>query len=76
MNPTDLRTLKTVEAWAEKKRPEDFVLAAARALKGWAIGKEVAEEDFDEALKSAGAVQLQQPAESQPKPAPPDEDAA
>lgn len=70
-------SLKTVEVWAAEKKPEDFLLAAARALKGWAIGKEVSEEDFDAALVAAGDVQLQQPTKPQPpKAAPLDEDAA
>ncbi len=46
------------EAWVEAKRPELWRAAAARAMRGWAIGREVTEVEFDESLKAAGEVRL------------------
>jgi hypothetical protein len=49
---------RAFEAWVEAKRPEAWRSAAARAMRGWAIGREVTEAEFDEALEAAGAVRI------------------
>lgn len=47
---------KPFEQWASEKKTPAWLAAAARAMRGWAIGREVTEEDFDAALTDAGAV--------------------
>jgi hypothetical protein len=44
------------ETWVATKKPEPWRAAAARAMRGWAIGREVTEAEFDEALKAAGEI--------------------
>ena len=46
------------EAWVAAKQPEAWRAAAARAMRAWAIGREVTEAEFDQALADAGAVQI------------------
>lgn len=50
--------VRTVEAWAAMKQPAAWLLAAARMLRAWPIGREVNEDDFDRALSDAGSVAL------------------
>lgn len=47
---------KPFEEWVAEKKPAAWLAAAGRAHRGWAIGREVTEADFDAALKDAGAV--------------------
>ena len=49
---------KPYEEWVALKQPAAWLAAAGRALRGWAIGKEVTEADFDAALHDAGAVAI------------------
>lgn len=49
---------KTFETWAAEKRPAAWLTAAARAMRGWAIGREVTEAEFDDAIHAAGSVTL------------------
>jgi hypothetical protein len=44
---------KTVEQWAELKRLAAWKLAVARAHENWAIGQQLAEADFDQAVAAA-----------------------
>jgi hypothetical protein len=46
------------EAWVAEKKPAPWQSNAARAMRGWAIGREVTEAEFDDAVKAAGAVVL------------------
>lgn len=45
---------KTFEQWAEEKKTADWLAAATKAAKGWAIGKELEEADFDAAVSATG----------------------
>lgn len=49
---------RAIEAWAEEKRAEAWRLAAARAMRGWAIGRELTEQEFDAAMKAAGEIRI------------------
>jgi uncharacterized membrane protein AbrB (regulator of aidB expression) len=46
------------EKWAEAKKPAAWLVAAARAMRGWAIGREVTEAEFDDAIHAAGTITL------------------
>jgi hypothetical protein len=46
------------EAWVLAKKPEAWRAAAARAMRGWAIGFEVTETQFDEAMTAAGEIRI------------------
>lgn len=46
------------EAWVEEKRPAAWLAAAARAMRGWPIGREVTEAEFDAAITAAGTIPL------------------
>lgn len=46
------------EQWVAAKKPAAWLAAAARAGRGWAIGREVTEQEFDAAIHDAGAVAL------------------
>lgn len=50
--------MKTYEQWTEAKSPPRWLAAAARALRGWAVGKEVTEAEFDSAVQAAAGVKL------------------
>lgn len=42
-----------VEEWAARKGTPAWLLAAARVKAGWAIGQEVAEEEYDRGVAAA-----------------------
>jgi hypothetical protein len=46
------------ETWADAKKPAVWLIAAARAMRGWAIGREVTEAEFDDAIQAAGSIAL------------------
>jgi hypothetical protein len=46
------------ETWVAEKKPAAWLAAAARAMQGWAIGREVTEPEFDDALKAAGSAEM------------------
>jgi hypothetical protein len=46
------------EAWAAEKKPAPWQAAAARAMRGWAIGREITESEFDDAITAAGSITL------------------
>lgn len=46
------------EAWAHAKSTAPWLVAAARALRGWPAGREVSELQFDEACAEASEGQL------------------
>lgn len=46
------------EAWAADKKPAAWQAAAARAMRGWAIGREVTEQEFDDSIQAAGKITL------------------
>lgn len=52
---------QTIEIWGAEKRTPDWLFAATKALKGWAIGQEVSEEDYDLAVLAAANVQMGYP---------------
>jgi hypothetical protein len=54
--PADPR--RPFEEWVAAKKPAAWLAAAARAMQGWAIGREVTEHQFDKALEAAGAVTM------------------
>ncbi len=41
------------EEWAAEKGTPSWLLAAARANAGWALGQEVTEREYDRAVESA-----------------------
>lgn len=49
---------RTFEAFAEEKKPAAWKAAAARAMRGWPIGFEVTEAEFEKALEDAGEIVL------------------
>jgi hypothetical protein len=49
---------KPFETWVEAKKPPAWLAAAARAMRGWPIGREVTEQEFDDALEAAGQVAI------------------
>jgi hypothetical protein len=49
---------RTFEAWAAEKKTAAWQAAAARAMRAWAIGREVTEAEFDEAVRAAGEIRL------------------
>ena len=48
----------TVEAWAATKNTPAWLFAAAKALHGWPIGKELDESDYTEAIDAAANVKI------------------
>jgi hypothetical protein len=46
------------ETWATEKQPAPWQAAAARTMRGWVIGREVTEAEFDDAIKAAGSIVL------------------
>jgi hypothetical protein len=49
---------RAFETWVDEKKPAAWLAAAARAMRGWAIGREVTETEFDTALADAGSVRI------------------
>lgn len=49
---------KPIEGWAQEKGTAAWLFAAAKALRAWAVGQEVSEQDFDEAVADAGSVAI------------------
>jgi hypothetical protein len=46
------------EEWVAEKKPAAWLAAAARAMQGWAIGQEITEAQFTDALRDAGAIEM------------------
>jgi hypothetical protein len=44
------------EQWAAKKKTVAWLLAAAKALESWPIGREITEAQFDDAVLRAGSL--------------------
>lgn len=49
---------KTVEQWAEEKEIEPWLFAAAKAGHRWPEGRELTEEQFDEAVRLTEGVRI------------------
>jgi hypothetical protein len=49
---------RSYEDWATDKIPEAWALAAAKTLMSWPVGREVTEAEFDEAIRTAKAIQI------------------
>ncbi len=46
-------TRRPHEEWAARRGTPAWLLAAARAKAGWALGREVTEEEYDRAVEAA-----------------------
>ncbi len=51
-------TRRPFEEWVKEKQPAAWLAAAARTMRGWAIGREVTEQEFNEAIRAASAVEM------------------
>jgi hypothetical protein len=54
----DVDERKPFEIWAAEKKPAPWQANAARAMRGWAIGREITEAEFDDAIQAAGQVAI------------------
>jgi hypothetical protein len=59
---------KAFEEWAKDKQSDVALVAAARAAFKWPVGKELTEQEFDEALDRAGNTTILGEAPAMPKP--------
>jgi hypothetical protein len=48
-----MNDVKTAEEWAAEKKIEGWKFAAAKAGNAWPVGKELSEEDFDDAVEAS-----------------------
>lgn len=51
-------TQKPVEAWRDEKRIESWLFAAAAAGRRWAIGQEITEAEFDQAIAATRSIRI------------------
>lgn len=44
--------VRTLEEWLAQKKPEPYLVAAAKVMNGWAVGQLLTEEQFDKGLSN------------------------
>lgn len=58
MDDKEIPVRKPYEEHAAEKQTAPWLVAAASSMRGWAVGREVTEAEFDKAISAAGAVRI------------------
>lgn len=49
---------RTIEEWRGIREPDAWAHEAAKSLKGWPLGKVVAADEYDSAIKAAHSIEV------------------